>query len=100
MIKIISSLVLAVVCLSAACFAEETQKKEKKVFSKKKNGYVSVDSTKFDFEEGIIEGRMKAPEGFFLRGRASPKLQQLIELRSHFRQELRRSSFGVRAIAK
>lgn len=94
--------------MSSYSFAEETKTKSSKSESSKKQapkkktkkGYVSVDSTKFDFEEGMIEGRMKAPEGFFLRGRASPKLQQLIELRSHFKQELRRSSFGVRALAK
>lgn len=51
-------------------------------------GYAVSSSTKFDFSEASIEGKMKAPEGFFLQGRKSQDLQNLLKLRSNFRGEL------------
>ena len=90
----------ALILLSSLCFLMIAADKKGSSKKAKKNGYVTVDSTKFDFEEGMIEGRMKAPDGFFLRGRASQKLQQMVRLRSEFRSELKGSSFGVRALAK
>jgi len=50
--------------------------------------YVVRSSTRIDFSEANIDGRMKAPEGFFLQGRKSQDLQNLMKLRSNFREEL------------
>ena len=90
----------AFILLSALCILMIAADKKASSSKAIKGGYVTVDSTKFDFDEGMIEGRMKAPDGFFLRGRASQKLQQMVRLRSEFRSELKGSSFGVRALAK
>ena len=51
-------------------------------------GYMVRSSTKIDFNEAAIEGRMKAPDGFFLQGRKSQEMQNLLKLRSKFRREL------------
>lgn len=45
-------------------------------------------STKFDFAEASIDGKMKAPEGFFLQGRKGQQMSSLMNLRSNFRREL------------
>lgn len=45
-------------------------------------------STKFDFAEASIDGKMKAPEGFFLQGRQGQQMSNLMNLRSNFRREL------------
>ncbi|NDE14475.1 hypothetical protein EBZ80_06045 [bacterium] len=52
------------------------------------SSYVVRSSTRIDFSEANIDGRMKAPEGFFLQGRKSQDLQNLLKLRSNFRDEL------------
>lgn len=51
-------------------------------------GYMVRSSTKIDFNEAAIEGRLKAPDGFFLQGRKSQEMQNLLKLRSNFRREL------------
>lgn len=50
--------------------------------------YVVRSSNKIDFNEASIDGRMKAPDGFFLQGRKSQELHNLLKLRSNFRNEL------------
>jgi hypothetical protein len=50
--------------------------------------YVVRSSTKIDFSEASIDGQMKAPEGFFLQGRKSQDMQNLLNLRKNFRREL------------
>ena len=54
--------------------------------------YVVRSSNKIDFNEASIDGRMKAPDGFFLQGRKSQELNNLLKLRSNFRSELAGSS--------
>lgn len=51
-------------------------------------GYAVRSSTKIDFNETAIDGRLKAPEGFFLQGRKAQDMQNLLKLRSDFRKEL------------
>lgn len=61
---------------------------------------VSGSSTRIDFSETSIDGKMKAPEGFFLQGHNSNSLSQLVQLRSNFRSELRNSSSAVKSHVK
>ena len=63
-------------------------------------GYAVRSSTKIDFSEANIEGRMKAPEGFFLQGRKSQDLQNLLKLRANFREELAGSAAAAEIPAK
>lgn len=51
-------------------------------------GYAVRSSTKIDFNEAAIDGRLKAPDGFFLQGRKAQDMQNLLKLRSDFRKEL------------
>ena len=51
-------------------------------------GYVVRSSTKIDFNETNIDGKMKAPEGFYLQGRRAQKMQHLLRLRQDFKKEL------------
>jgi hypothetical protein len=66
----------------------------------KKDDYVVTDSTKIDFEGAVVDGKMKAPTGFFLQGRNPQSLSQMVKLRSHFKRELKGSQDAVRAMVK
>ena len=59
-----------------------------------------VYSTNIDFDSTMIDGQAKAPMGFFLQGRNKQSLSNMVRLRSHFRQELRRSRTAVRAMVR
>ncbi len=59
---------------------------------------VSKDHTSIDFEETLLEGKMKAPAGTFLQGRKDQQKNQMVQLRTNFRRELKRSKGGVRAL--
>ena len=61
---------------------------------------VTGSSTRIDFSETNIDGKMKAPDGFFLQGHNSNSLSQLVQLRSNFRSELRNSSSAVKSHVK
>ena len=54
--------------------------------------YVVRSSTKIDFSEALIDGKMKAPEGMYLRGRGTQKMQNLLKLRQDFKKELEGSA--------
>ena len=41
-----------------------------------------------DFESDSIDGKMKAPSGFFLQGRNKQSLQSMVKLRSSFKDRL------------
>jgi hypothetical protein len=66
----------------------------------KKDDYVVTDSTKIDFEGANVDGKMKAPTGFFLQGRNSQSLSQMVKLRSDFKKELKGSRDSVRALVR
>jgi hypothetical protein len=78
----------------------ERKQEATKVNSSSEDGYTAVPSTKIDFSETSIDGKMKAPEGFFLQGRQSQSLAHMVKLRSNFRNELRNSRAAVRSIVK
>lgn len=61
---------------------------------------VTGSSTRIDFSETSIDGKMKAPDGFFLQGHNTNSLSQLVQLRSNFRSELRNSSSAVKSHVK
>jgi len=65
-----------------------------------KDGFVVTDKTFIDFTDTLIEGQMKAPEGFFLQGRQSQALRQMVRLRSKFRNELGNSKSAVMSLVK
>ena len=62
--------------------------------------WVAGDSTNIDFSETMIDGKMAAPQGFFLQGRQSQSLSQMVKLRNNWRGELRNSKAAVRSIVK
>ena len=64
------------------------------------DGYTATSSTHIDFSEISIDGKMKAPDGFFLQGRSSNSLSQMVKLRSNFRSELRNSRSAIKTIVK
>lgn len=81
------------------CFAISSEA----VFAKSKqssNGYTVTSKTTIDFNETLIDGKFKAPAGFFLQGRKSQSLSQMVKLRSHFRRELMSSSAGAKSRVK
>lgn len=59
-----------------------------------------VYSTNIDFDSTLIDGRMKAPTGFFLQGRNRQSLSNMVRLRSKFKTELRRSRTAVKAMVR
>lgn len=64
------------------------------------DGYTAVSSTRIDFSETPIDGKMKAPDGFLLQSRQSSSLSQMVKLRSNFRNELNNSKSATKALVK
>lgn len=44
--------------------------------------------TNIDFSESLIEGKMRAPSGFFIQGRLSQDLTRMVRLRTSFKPEM------------
>lgn len=65
-----------------------------------KTTWKSKSTTRIDFDEALIEGKMKAPDGFLLQGRKQHSYRQMVELRSNFNAEILDSRFGVRAVGR
>ena len=65
-----------------------------------KSSFVTADRTNIDFSETLIDGKMQAPQGFFLQGRQGQAMSQMVRLRSKFRSELRNSKSAVKSLAK
>ncbi len=63
---------------------------------------VSTDDsrTNIDFNETLIEGQTKAPQGFLLQGHQSQSLSNMVKLRSDFKSELRNSKDAVHALVR
>jgi hypothetical protein len=64
------------------------------------DGFVATSSTKIDFSDTTIDGKMKAPDGFMLQGQQSNSLSQMVKLRSNFRNELNNSRSATKALVK
>lgn len=58
--------------------------------------FIRKDSTKFDFSEHMLNGKMKAPNGFFLQGKKGQSLSQMVRLRSNFKRDLRNSKSAMK----
>jgi len=81
-------------CLALVLFAGSIQAAEK---GKPKEGNYS---TNMDFDSSMIDGKMKAPSGFFLQGRNRQSLSNMVKLRSNFSGKLRDSEAAVKALVK
>lgn len=57
-------------------------------------------STNMDFDSTMIDGKMKAPAGFFLQGRNKQSLTNMVKLRSNFKPQLQESKTAVKALVK
>lgn len=62
--------------------------------------FIAAPSTKIDFSDTMIDGKMKAPDGFMLQGQQSNSLSQMVKLRSNFRNELNNSRSATKALVK
>lgn len=60
--------------------------------------FAVIMSTKHDFSETSINGQMRAPDGFFLRGRETQRMSQMVRLRSNFNKRVRDSRSGLKAM--
>ena len=56
--------------------------------------------TEMDFDSTAVDGKMKAPSGFYLQGRNKQSLQSMVKLRTNFREKLRNSKSAVKSVAK
>jgi len=93
--------VLAMFAFSAvAPSALGQEKAKKKAKGDHGDGFVAEASTSIDFSETMIDGKMQAPQGFFLQGRQAQSLTQMVKLRPNFRSELRDSKAAVRSLVK
>ncbi len=57
-------------------------------------------STNMDFDSTMIDGKMKAPNGFLLQGRNRQSLSNMVKLRSNFSSKLKDSKAAVKAVVK
>ena len=90
-------------CLAAAlCMVsfDQARAADGKKAPPKRDDFTVASSTKIDFDETLIEGKMQAPNGFFLQGRTPQALSQMVKLRSNFRPEVRTSKSGVRSLTR
>lgn len=60
--------------------------------------FTAIMSTKYDFGDESISAGKQAPDDFFLRGKQSQSLSQMVRLRSGFKREHRNSRAGVKAL--
>lgn len=57
-------------------------------------------STTMDFDSTMIDGKMKAPNGFLLQGRNKQSLSNMVKLRSNFSNKLNDSKAAVHSLIK
>ncbi len=57
-------------------------------------------TTTMDFDSTMIDGKMKAPNGFFLQGRNKQSLSNMVKLRSNFSNQLQDSKAAVKSLVK
>ena len=101
-------MIRVVLLLGATAFAMPALAQDKKASEGGKvsasgehgDGFVAEASTKIDFSETSIDGKMQAPQGFFLQGKQSQSLTQMVKLRPNFRSELRNSRSAVKSLVK
>lgn len=84
--------------VGGSAFAQNSQEQSNKGVDE--TGFFASDKTKIDFSDTLIEGQMKAPTGFYIQGRKSQSLSQMVKLRSNFRNELRNSKAALRSLAR
>jgi hypothetical protein len=82
--------------LCIALFAVNIQAAEKGKGKPKEGNY----QTTMDFDSSMIDGKMKAPSGFFLQGRNRQSLSNMVKLRSNFSGKLRDSEAAVKSLVK
>lgn len=83
-----------ILCLALVLVATNMQAAEKA--QPKEGNY----TTTMDFDSSMIDGKMKAPSGFFLQGRNRQSLSNMVKLRSNFNGKLRDSEAAVKALVK
>lgn len=64
------------------------------------SNFATAATTQVDFNDTLIDGQMKAPQGFFLQGRNPQSLSQMVRLRSNFSRELKNSKAAAKASVK
>lgn len=100
------TLLLGLVGTSSQLYAAQKPIKNQKPASVKidssadPDGFVATPSTKVDFSDTMIDGKMRAPDGFMLQGQQGNSLSQMVKLRSNFRNELNNSRSATKALVK
>ena len=85
--KVIFYIIIASAFQGSFCYAVDADKLEKFV-------------TEMDFDSADVDGKMKAPSGFYLQGRNKQSLQSMVKLRKSFKDKLRNSKSAVKSIVK
>jgi hypothetical protein len=92
--------IIFILSITCASVAEGTEKKPTKKTTAGEGSFTATDSTKIDFTDTMIDGKMQAPAGFFLQGRQGQAMTQMVKLRGQFRSELRNSRAAVKSTVK
>ncbi|MEZ4741267.1 MAG: hypothetical protein R3B45_02280 [Bdellovibrionota bacterium] len=99
-VKIFFGISIFLLVIPQFAFCEEEDQKATTVNERFSGSIRNASKTQIDFNETLIEGKMKAPSGFFIQGRQSQSMAQMVKLRSNFRQKLIQSRFGAKTIIK
>jgi len=75
--------VVGIMLASSTVWAQNVIQEEDRVVYEKKSTV--------DFSDVNIEGELSKPEGSYIKNRKRTRFRSLIELRGHFRNEMRRS---------
>ena len=95
--KILLTTIAAMFMFSSIALSEDAKKGN---VTKVDDNFFVTSSTNIDFTESMIDGKFRSPTGFFLQGRKSQSLSQMVKLRSNFRNEMRNSKSAVKSIGK
>lgn len=74
---------------------EETDNSQQAIMTKE----AIMSSNKHDFTETLINGKMKAPTGFYITGRNTQSMTQMVKLRANFRKEMEASFHGAKIMS-
>lgn len=85
---------------SSSVHAQEEEQPQYKEQGRLTGTVKAQSKTNIDFNETLIEGQMKVPQGFFIQGRQGQSMANMVKLRSNFRSKLKQSKHAVKALVK
>jgi len=65
---------------------------------KEDKNWITIKSNFFDFDETLLHGKYRTPNGLMLQGRKTQEKKQMVTLRKDFKTNIQNSRAAVRSI--